>query len=365
MHRPPRSPARAGTILIIVAGISALLATLVLGFLMRMRSDIEESRLVMQHAQAKLMLAAACSYVQECSRLGWDRWGTSQRSALPTTGEPIHDEGFGWIDVRHGGIGPNDRFGRPVGGIGDWSSPPEDRVTGQPRWPAVGGIARCPMQVRQVTPYAITPVMAYNPIGFDLPTSHADYGMPLLRHPDPQPVGDATTTGNGWRSATGGGSSGVSAANYGAWEVGDRRVRQATAGKSWFRVRREEPAVFVLTCGSGGSEGFRSWDEVVRAGEEQRFGDRMLFEQLRVSELRLWYRIEWSAAITEAIDRTILFERAAWNKPFAQGHQHYLTTPPNNTLVPLQESGMTQNWLKNPVGTIRWVSRLVTEPSLW
>ena len=189
--------------------------------------------------------------------------------------------------------------------------------------------------------------------------------MPLLRHPDPQPVGDLTTTGNGWRPATGGGSSGVTATNYKAWEEGDSRVRQETAGKSWFRVRREEAAVVVLTCGSGGTEGFRTWDEVERAGESQRFGDRTLFEQLRASEVRLWYRIEWSAAITEAIDRTILFERAAWNKPFSQGHPHYLTTPPNNTMVPLQESGMTQNWLKNPVGTIRWVSRLLHEPSEW
>ena len=365
MYQPRRSPARAGTILIIVASISALLAMLMLGFLMRMRSDVEESRLVIQHAQAKLMLAAACSYVQECSRLGWDRWNTRARSTLPTTGEPIHNDAFGWIDVRDGSLGPNDRFGRPLGGIDNWNSVPEDRVTGHPRWPGVGGIARCPMQVRQVTTYAIKPVMSYNPIDFALPTNHADYGMPLLRHPDPQPVGDLTTTGNGWRPATGGGSSGVTATNYKAWEEGDSRVRQETAGKSWFRVRREEAAVFVLTCGSGGTEGFRTWDEVERAGESQRFGDRTLFEQLRASEVRLWYRIEWSAAITEAIDRTILFERAAWNKPFSQGHPHYLTTPPNNTMVPLQESGMTQNWLKNPVGTIRWVSRLLHEPSEW
>ena len=354
---------RSGTILIIVAGISALLAMLTLGFIMRMRGDVEESRLVMQHAQAKLMLAAGCSYVQEASRLGWDRWNTSDRTRLPD-GHAVHDEGFGWIDVRDGSIGPNDRSGRPLGGIGDWASPATDPVTRTPRWPAVGGIARCPMQVLEAPPYAIRQTVAYNPIRTDLPTGDADYALPLLRYPDPQPIGDGAE-GNRWRPDTGSASSGVSNASYGTWTIGDRRVRQATTGKAWFRVRRESPAVFLLTCGAGGTDGFRSWEEVERAGESQRFGERTFFEQMRLSEVRLWYRIEWSAAITEAIDRTILFERAAWNKPFAQGHPHYLTTPPNSTQVPLQESGMTQNWLKNPVGTIRWVSRLMNEPSIW
>lgn len=357
---PVRS--RQGTILIVVAALAALLATITLGFLMRMRSDIEESRLVVQHAQAKLMLAAACSYVQETARLGWDRWD-SGRTVLPD-GEAIHDEGFGWIDVRDGRIGPNDRSGRPVGGITDWGAPPTDPMTRGPRWPAIGGIVRCPMQVRTIPPYAIRPTMAYNPISFASSPSDPDYGVPLLRHPDPQPVGDETT-GNGWRPTTSGAASGVTARNHLVWSRGDERVRQTTAGKAWFRVRRESPAVFLLTCGAGGTEGFRSWAEVERAGEAQRFGDRTFYEHVRASEMRLWYRIEWSAAITEAIDRTILFERASWNKPFAQGHPHYLTTPPNSTFVPLQESGMTQNWLKNPVGTVRWVSRLAHEPGEW
>jgi hypothetical protein len=357
-----RGSTRTGTVLIVVTGLAALLATITLGFLMRMRSDVEESRLVMQHAQAKLMLAAACSYVQETARLGWDRWDTA-RTVLPD-GEAIHDEGFGWIDVRDGRVGPNDRHGRPLGGIGDWNDPPTDPITRAPRWPAIGGVARCPMQVRAIPPYAIRLAMGYNPILFDRSPSDPDYGAPMLRHPDPQPVGEGPD-GNGWRPSAGGGSSGVTAENYPTWRTGDRRIRQATAGKSWFRVRREGPAVFVLTCGSGGTEGYRSWDEVERAGESHRFGDRTFYEDLRASEVRLWYRIEWSAAITEAIDRTILFERASWNKPFAQGHPHYLTTPPNSTFVPLQESGMTQNWLKNPVGALRWVSRLVHEPSEW
>ena len=82
---------RSGTILIIVAGIAALLASLALAFLARQRATAEETLRFTADTQARLMLVAACSYVCEGSRLGYD-------TAVAT--DPHHREAFGWIDVR-------------------------------------------------------------------------------------------------------------------------------------------------------------------------------------------------------------------------------------------------------------------------
>ena len=63
---------RGGTILIIVAGICALLASLTVAFLARSRSSIEETVAFEAEVQARLMLVAACMYVCEASRLGYE-----------------------------------------------------------------------------------------------------------------------------------------------------------------------------------------------------------------------------------------------------------------------------------------------------
>lgn len=41
--------------------------------------------------------------------------------------------------------------------------------------------------------------------------------------------------------------------------------------------------------------------------------------------------------------------------------------PPTQTngVYGVPVSGVTQNWSKNPVGTIRWIQRLLTKPSTW
>jgi hypothetical protein len=122
-HLPSSLSSRQGTILIIVAGVSALLAALALAFLARMRSDTEESQYLLQHAQAKIMLAAACNYVQETSRLGWDRYPfpTAANPSPPAPSTPtvdglnIHEEAFGWVDVRTGETGPLNKFRQPLG----------------------------------------------------------------------------------------------------------------------------------------------------------------------------------------------------------------------------------------------------------
>ncbi|MBA3848262.1 MAG: hypothetical protein H0X45_16655, partial [Planctomycetes bacterium] len=95
---------RRGTVIILVAGAAALMATLVLAFLVRMRSDGEESNQVVRDTQARIMLLAACGYVLEAGRLGYD--------VDPQLPDPVpHEEAYGWIDVRDGSTGPRDRDG--------------------------------------------------------------------------------------------------------------------------------------------------------------------------------------------------------------------------------------------------------------
>ena len=81
--------ARSGTVLIVVAGLSALLASMTIAFLIRQRSSAEESTQFEQDIQARIMLIAGCNYIQETSRIGYDD-GV----------DPYHREAFGWVDVR-------------------------------------------------------------------------------------------------------------------------------------------------------------------------------------------------------------------------------------------------------------------------
>ena len=124
------SQLRSGTVLIIVAGLSALLASLALAFLARQRSSQQETIWFEQDIQARIMLTAACSYIAEGSRIGYDN----------LLG-PNHIEAYGWIDVRDGSVGPNTRGAQAsviiplfdeMSLIECWGSGGADR----PAWPA-------------------------------------------------------------------------------------------------------------------------------------------------------------------------------------------------------------------------------------
>jgi hypothetical protein len=324
---------RRGTILIIVAGVSALLAALALAFLARVRSDAEETDVVLRYAQAKIMYVAACNYVQETSRLGW-----SGITNVSVDGIPIHEEAFGWIDVRNGATGPLDRDKNPLYQPGSW--------------PDIGTHVRCPMHVYKRTPYAISMDTGHNLMVRE-PESDPDYCWPLLKYPDPQPA-----VGNGWLPKVYPPS--ISNTNYADFVSGERdasgnlQVRSDSQGKSWFRVYRDGPATFILTCGSGGTLGYKTWSEIP-ANERATFGDQTVFESLRQSEVRLWYRIEWSAAVTETSYHNLHHE-------IATAHEHYESWPPNASHT-WSSSRRTQTWMKNFVGTIRWSQRLLTEPT--
>lgn len=330
---------RQGTILIIVAGVSALLASLALTFLARMRSDVEESHALIQYAQAKIMLAAACSYVQETSRLGWDRRIRNPTGTPLVDGFHIHEEAYGWVDVRDGEPGPRNYENAPLA------------PTTAGKWPNVGGAVRCPMYRMVRPPWAIRQTTGYNLMLND--AARPDLLWPLLKNPDPQPVTD-----NSYNPTSG------SAVNtkFAEFREGDKQVVATSAGKAWFRVYRDGLGTFIVTCGSGGTQGFKDWNEVTTLNETALFGGASgasLFNGLRASEIRLWYRIEWTAAAMETSYHNLFHEIG--NNPHVD---HYETWPPNSSHT-WSSSRRTQTWAKNPVGTIRWIQRLMTEPTNW
>jgi hypothetical protein len=237
---------RKGSILIVVAGLSAILVALALGFLMRMRTDGEESRAMVLETQARLMLYAGLQYVQEGSRLGWDDPGT-----------PEHEEAYGWVDVRDGRIGPCGRLGQ--------------KLFTASRYPDVGTAARCPLQVMQRPPFAIALDIHPNAMVLD---ANLPWNQILNRtKPDPAPAD----------------------ADPAKFIDGDRSARFPM--QAWFRTFRKSPSVFIVTCGAGATAGFRDWPEVAAAGQEAVFSTREQFDDLRRNEHVLWFEVEWSAAV--------------------------------------------------------------------
>jgi hypothetical protein len=304
-------PARSGTILIIVAGISALLASLALTFLVRMRSDVQESQLFLAQTQARVMLGAALSYIGETARLGWDD---------PTT--PANEEAFGWVDVRDGSVGPRDRTGRAL------YQAEIDPVLGKgTRWPAIGSWTVCnSTHLWTRPPTAISPDTAPNPIRQEPTLAWRD--LIGFAKASPQPA----------------------APDFAAFIAGDAQPRAGTENPCWFRLYRRKPAVFIITCGAGSSGGYRTWDEAVAAGQEQRYGSREVWQTLRHEEALLWFEVEWNPAVNTsssgyiyAGDRTI--RPANISKPFGND-----TDQPNK---------------RNQLGTFLYIQRLEREPDRW
>ena len=353
--------ARRGTVLIIVSAISALLVSLSLTFLARVRSDVEDSQVQIQLTQARVTLVAACQYIQEASRIGWDINGWDQIPNAGTIDQPPlaaagteHAEAFGWIDVRDGTLGPRITT-MPVATVQPLrgSRPQEEDLplrttSGSKRFP-IGVPVRFDLYVPQVPPYAISLRATYNPVS----TTAPDNGRAYLRYPDPQPVDGLNT----WRGTTADPAWGVTSGGFAKWAQGDPTPRQGTVGRTWFRLVREPSgSVFTVTCGAGGTHGYRTWNEVVLAGDTARFNnDPAYYGVMASTEVRLWYRVEWSAATT-VIDMNYLREHEEHS--FRVSTPTYVGGDPNNNY-----SG--QQMAPNMGGTIQWIQRLRQEPQVW
>ncbi|HYE05989.1 MAG TPA: hypothetical protein VEL07_10780 [Planctomycetota bacterium] len=345
---------RRGTILILVAGLAAVLASLCVAFLMRMRSDAEETTLVEREIQSRIMLLAGCGYVLEAGRLGWD---------VDPHADPLRDhvEAFGWIDIRdEDAVGPRDQRGDALFSDDLVVDTDDDGTADQPAWPAVGSTARCPMHAWSRPPYAIQPTVAYNPIDVSDPGSVL-YGLPLLLRPDPQPAVD-----NGWTPAAPGA---VSDARFDEFSRGDARPRSETTGLAWFRVHRESPSVFVITTGAGGSLGYRDWREVTADGAEDAFPGPAAFAQTVGAEARLHHRIEWSPETIEQTETAYQYHlqndagrglRNPWvDSPIRMVTNMSLESPGGSSMH------VAMKRAPNHLGSVKWVQRLETPPARW
>jgi hypothetical protein len=353
---------RSGTILIIVSGIAGLLSSLAVVFLVTVRSDLDDMNILVRETQARIMLSSACAYIQEASRIGWDT-GTAGSGT-----QTEFSEAAGWIDVRDGELGPRlntapyttpnissisnvTQFSDPQpytspSGINMGSHitiPDFNGVGGGPGGNFPIGVPQIfPMYVMVQPPYAIQLTAAYNPVQQASP----DSGYSYLRYPDPQPATD-----NGYNSGT------VSASNFQAWSTGNRTPRENSWGMSWYRLVREPTgAVFTVTCGAGGTQGYRTWGEVQIAKATQTFNnDQYLFNSLSDDEVRIWYRVEWSPA-TCAIDTNYLHE----------GIENFFLLSSHTYSGNAANNGYSGTMMApNMGGTIQWIQRLSVEPPIW
>jgi hypothetical protein len=320
-------------LLIIVAGISALLVSLTLTFLVSMRSDVEESEGVIREAQARLVLIAALQYLQEASRLGYDD---------PAT--PEHEEAFGWSDIRDGSAGPKDKNGRPL------------YTVGNNRFPDIGGTAaRFQLHALEQPPFAIATQFAPNPT----PTIPYTSGTPAVptwptlvkyENPDPKPASDT------WID----------------FAKGKPEVRSESQMRSWFRLYRNknptdptkppmEPATFTITCGAGATQGFRDYQEAFDLGYAAIFNhDPKYFATLRAQERILWFRTEWTSAVGGS-SMGIRIQDGYWEMPeinqgsYTGSNAAYTTAPLNNA---------HQQWWanRNALGSFLWIQRLDKMP---
>ena len=351
---------RRASVLVVIAGVLAMLSTLSVAFLMRMRQDAQESDLVVHLAQCRLMLHAGMQFVQESSRLGY-----------ATAADPSI-EAWGWIDVRDGAIGPKGNGGAQL-----WTAG---------KWPAPGTVKRAPMYMVKRPPFAVVPHMYPNRIPTETdpaidPQYKDHFGIPVLAKPDPMPAFDPTL-----------GAYSGSTVQRADWVKGDLQPIDASLGLAWFRVYRElgteidrpaksgEPgATFVITVGSGGTQGFKDWAEVTAAGADAQFGaSQSMFNSLLAAELRQWYRVEWSAAVGGG-EMRVHKPPLSLNKQWAgrdltsavggKYRTNHARSPLNSSRSREKEYGGGETYSsaepRNYVGTISYIQRLEKQPASW
>jgi hypothetical protein len=300
---------RSGTILIVVSGIAAILAALALAFTITMRSDTEEANLLVSEAQSRIMLNAALMYVAETSRVGWQRADASEAI-----------EAFGWVDVRSGKPGPRDQLGRLL-----YTGNDETGIGTE--YPAVHTSVRCPFHLLNRPPCAVSPEMVANPMPLAPDQTWGE--LVSFKNPSPTPV----------------------VTDWDEFLLGDVRVRPHSQAMSWFRIYRRTPAIFTITCGSGATHGYRSYQEAADAGDGDIFNnDDKYFAEIRRQEFILWYEAEWSPGVASPAGYT-----TEWNddaiSPQVIGRPY--------------EGNRTNIAPRNFAGTFLWIQRMSKEPAEW
>lgn len=387
-----RPDAREATVIILVAGMAALLLSMALAVLIRARTLGAPSDRVMAEAQNRIALGSALVYLQETSRLGWGA-GPGQHA-------------YGWTDVRDGEPGPRGPAHPSTGAI--------QRLSWSPggAYPAPGAAMRGDMFAWELPPYAVQQEVAPNPLRLadadaqmEGPTGWKGIiGTPQgthAAHPGDQndamapPYWQRATT----RTRNEGANGYISQPVLNTWaqfSAGDQRVRRQSVGLAWFRIYRETDSdhngdndpwydtvpmaghgIFIITVGSGGTRGFRFWDpstdylngrtalpsgsagysaaiEAVTASSSGMFMNEDVFSILRAEEHIAWYRVQWVANTSSGLDALAM--GSTRNMQTQNLFSSILTnTDPTNDHNALPHAG----------GAIRWIQRLEQEPPRW
>lgn len=369
-----RFPHRRGAILTIVVGISVALLALALTFLSQMRADANISRALVDQAQARIMLTAACTYIQEASRVGHG------------------EEAFGWRDIRDGSQrdavpGPRGFDGEPL------------YAAGSGEWPDVGGVARCAMRRPVLPPWATKRPYAYNPVPRRWPHSNPNLSGGEIRYNnfEPQPAqfpydepDGAWTYDSHFTDDEDDGLVDGLQGHEGAWQAfaqGSRldpddpaSLRAHQGGpEAWFRVYREDVDHFIVTVGTGATRGFRDWAEVQAAGAESLFlSDESVFQEAAVAERRQWYRVAWSPSVS---GRSMPYVQQ--NRMNIGDHYGWEVKPPplpfelmipnfhpdeHNEGIAISGNGVKDTaptYETSHMGSISFIERLHEEPSSW
>ncbi len=456
------SPTRAGSVLVIVAGLAALLLTMFLIITRQVRNEVNDGALVARETQARFMLPAALSFILEAGRLGSEFDG----------------EAFGWTDVRDGGIGPR--------GPRDASGNLPGEVAGG-SWPGKGGVYRSPMRAWRRPPGAVHPYHCYNPIvtdptwleiyqnaddtestflhralnpqkvdgGMDpkytqydhigelpkskdggtkdpkymwqegewpdsdlwLPTEqglqvHWGAVMDLLMTPEGMRQGTEKEYGDNYAFMLGPQAIADTWSDFASGEKtsgGTPRYRMDSMGRAWFRIYRETEGdhdgdgspwydtmrledsgndihnhgVFIVTCGAGGSEGFRDWSEASASGH---FDSEALFDKVRAQERIMWFRVQWSPYVGGGADFVDgrYHVKFSHHGPFNQDGAYSWSSGGDGIELFYSNLTLQRNFwdisenaervygrnhnrmpLTNNLGTISWIERLEQEPPVW
>lgn len=330
---------RRGSMLILSAGLASVLASIAAAFLIRMKTEKEESSRIVADAQARIMFTAACCYILE--------------SAPPE-------------------LTPRNAVSRGDQVLGRYFS----------RWSAWSGsgrlIGRFPMAVPALTRHAVDYTTIYDPdvthLGGgtsstekanDLTTTVTDALYRLEwddrgtnRRPTtwrPDPILYAAESSTGIRATAQ--FPGIAYPSAGAtWNP---TPRADSVNMSWFRVywlsysdslsepykgapwptapsayTKRATARFIITCGSGASQGFRDWAEVLAANAQDLFyNDPNAFSDVIANESRLYYEVDWQTVDVSMRTESVPFDPGPSYAKMAdpQSIAEYYGTPSDET----------------------------------
>ena len=388
---PHKNSYRSGSILVLVAGLAALLLSLAVAVFANSRALNEPSRSVIQESRNRIMLSSALMYLKETAILGW--------------GSGPGDMAFGWTDVRDGKVGPRGQ-GRDFSG----NTLPLGWKTGG-AFPAPGAVLRGDMFAWEVPPYALNQDIAPNPLKLtDADASPSAWksviGTAISRKKSAGTYAYSTTTEDIWKRSvnqmtTEGHGTFFNRPVYDTWanfEKGSKKPVLQSMGKGWFRIYREvdgdrdgkgDPwydtvahagsGTFIVTVGSGSTRGFRFWDNVTdylngrkvippsingisnqieptTAKDSGLFASEAVFAQLRRSERIAWYRVQWVGSSSDGFDPGMTEVNESG-------------VPIRNRFTPMFSGGSDDGTQKNYPnfygGAIRWIQRLEQEPPKW